>query len=331
MRPLPMKNFWSTLEKPIAVLAPMEDVTDTVFRQIVVRCGRPQVFFTEFTSTDGMCSAGREAVVHRLQYTEVERPIVAQIWGTVPEHHYEAARQVVAMGFDGIDLNMGCPVKKIVKNGACSALIDNPNLAAEIIRATREGAGPLPVSVKTRCGFRRWRTEDWCGFLLEQKPVVLTIHGRIAKDESKYPADWDEIGKVARLRDRMGSSTLVLGNGDVGSLKEIGAKSLRYGLDGVMVGRGILHYPYLFRDPEPRPWPEQDRLELLLDHVTLYRDTWGDQKYYGRLKKFYKMYVSSFPEASELRNRMMETESVSEAILRVSHWMTERGLRVPAK
>ena len=322
-----MRGFWSKLERPIAALAPMEDVTDTVFRRIVAECGRPQVFFSEFTSTDGMCSAGREAVVHRLRYTEAERPIVAQIWGTVPEHHYEAARQIVAMGFDGIDLNMGCPVKKIVKNGACSALIERPALTAELIRATKEGAGPLPVSVKTRCGFRRWRTEEWAEFLLEQKPAVLTMHGRIAKDESKYPADWEEIGKVARLRDRMASSTLVLGNGDVESLKEIVEKSSRYGLDGVMVGRGILHNPYLFRDREPLPWSEKDRLGLLLRHVALYRDTWGEEKYYGRLKKFYKTYVASFPDASELRNELMETASVGEAIALVRDWMTGRGLQ----
>ena len=196
----------------------MEDVTDTVFRRIVAHCGAPDVFFTEFTSADGLCSVGYDAVAHRLRYTEAERPLVAQIWGIHPDTHMKAARLAVEMGFDGIDINMGCPVKKIVKTGACSGLIENPTLAREIYLATREGAGDLPVSIKTRCGFRSWRTEEWTGFLLELEPVVLTVHGRIARDESKYPADWDQVARVVTLRDQMESPTIILGNGDVTSL-----------------------------------------------------------------------------------------------------------------
>jgi tRNA-dihydrouridine synthase len=315
-----MSSFWRRLARPITVLAPMEDVTDSVFRRIVARCGRPAVFFTEFTSTDGLCSPGHEAVAHRLVYTAEERPIVAQIWGTKPELHYRAAREVASMGFDGIDINMGCPVKKIVKGGGCAALIDNPSLAAEIIRATREGAGDLPVSVKTRCGTRRWRTEEWAAFLLEQKPEVLTMHGRIAREESKFPARWDEVAKVVRLRDQSGSDALILGNGDVQSLVEIEEKAALYGVDGVMVGRGIFETPYLFRDRSPQPWPAEERLALLLEHLDLYRETWGD-RHYPRLKKFYKMYVGGFAGAAHLRVQIMETVSVGEAQDLVRRWL----------
>ena len=317
---MPMSSFWSRLRRPITALAPMEDVTDTVFRRIVARCGPPDVFFTEFTSTDGLCSAGRPAVSHRLVYTEEERPIVAQIWGTKPELHYRAAREVAAMGFDGIDINMGCPVKKIVKGGACAAMIDNPSLAAEVIRATREGAGDLPVSVKTRCGYRRWRTEDWAAFLLEQRPEALIVHGRIAKDESKLPARWEEIATVVRLRDEARSDVLVLGNGDVRSLGEVEEKARLYGVDGVMVGRGIFETPFLFRNHTPEPWPVESRLDLLLQHLALYRGTWGE-RHYPRLKKFYKMYVAGFAGAAHLRSGLMETDSLSEAEELVRRWL----------
>jgi tRNA-dihydrouridine synthase len=315
------RTLWETLPRPIAALAPMEDVTDTVFRRIVASCGRPDVFFTEFTSADGLCSpAGHDAVAHRLEYTEEERPLIAQIWGIHPETHREAAGQAVELGFDGIDINMGCPVKKIVKTGACSALIQNPSLAREIYLATCEGAGDLPVSIKTRCGFKSWVTEDWTGFLLELAPAVLTVHGRIARDESKFPADWEQIGRVAALRDQMKSPTLILGNGDVHSLDDMEEKVGRYGLDGVMVGRGILHDPFLFRDAADHPWPEGERLDLLLEHLSLYQETWGERKFYGRLKKFYKMYVSSFPGASHLRTQMMETESIPQARELIRAW-----------
>lgn len=316
-----MASFWRTLNRPIKVLAPMEDVTDTVFRRMVARCGRPDVFYTEFTNTDGLCSAGREAVIHRLQFTEIERPIVAQIWGNNPEHYYRSARDLVALGFDGIDINMGCPVKKIVKNGSCSALIENKPLAAELIRAAKEGAGALPVSVKTRLGFRDWRGEEWCGFLLEQKPEVLTVHGRIAKEMSDFPARWDEIGKVVDLRDRMESDTLIIGNGDVGSLAEIEEKAARYRVDGVMVARGIFHNLFLF-DPlrATIDHSPSERIALLRDHINLYRSTWGENKNLEVLKKFVKVYIASFDGASRLRNQLMEAASYPEFEAILAGW-----------
>ena len=304
----------------------MEDVTDTVFRRIVARCGRPDVFFTEFTNTDGMCSAGREAVIHRLQFTEEERPIVAQIWGNNPEHYFQACRDLKEMGFDGVDINMGCPVKKIVKNGACSALIENKPLVAELIAAAKEGANGIPVSVKTRLGFRRLETEHWAEFLLEQKPVVLTMHGRIAKEMSDFPANWEEIGKVVEIRNAMGSETLIIGNGDVGSLAEIDEKAARYGVDGAMVGRGIFHNIFLF-DPERsavEPLPPE-RIALLMDHLHLYRETWGSDKNFEVMKKFVKVYVAGFEGAAKLRNRLMESSSYKELDEVLDDWSKSRA------
>jgi tRNA-dihydrouridine synthase len=318
-----MSNFWTTLRKPIKALAPMEDVTDTVFRRIVGSCGRPDVFFTEFTNTDGMCSEGRDAVIHRLQFTEGERPIVAQIWGNNPDHYLRAARDLREMGFDGIDINMGCPVRKIVKNGSCSGLIENRPLAQELVLAAKEGAGDLPVSVKTRLGFRRIETEEWASFLLSLKPAVLTMHGRIAKELSEFPAKWDEIGKVVRLRNGLGSSTLILGNGDVMSLREIDEKVSAYGVDGVMVGRGIFQNIFLFNpdradaDVEPA-----ERIELLKEHMMLYRHTWGSDKNFEIMKKFVKVYISSFTGAAKLRGLLMDASGYEEIDEILATWPT---------
>jgi len=165
-------NFWKTLPRPFSVLAPMEDVTDSAFRRFIAKCGRPAVFYTEFTSTDGICSAGFSGVKHRLKYTEDERPLVAQIWGNNPDNYFKTCRILCEMGFDGIDINMGCPVPKVAKKGACSALIDNPDLARELIIAAKEAAGKIPISVKTRLGFKHLKTEEWGQTLLELKPAA---------------------------------------------------------------------------------------------------------------------------------------------------------------
>jgi tRNA-dihydrouridine synthase len=192
-----MNNFWSTLPKPFFVLAPMEDVTDTVFRRVVMKAGRPDVLYTEFTSVEGLNSQGFDKVSHRLKYDEVERPLVAQIWGITPEDYYKSAKIIVEMGFDGLDINMGCPVKKVIKLGACSALIKNPSLAKEIVLACKEGLNnQIPLSLKTRIGFN---TIDmsWPQFLIDEcKPQALIIHARTVKEESKVPAHWNIIKDI---------------------------------------------------------------------------------------------------------------------------------------
>ena len=309
-----MDNFWLKLPKPIAVLAPMEDVTDTVFRRLIGSCGRPDVFFTEFTSTDGMFSPGRDAVIKRLEFTQEERPLVAQIWGNNPELYFKAGKDIAEMGFDGLDINMGCPVAKIIKQGHCSGLIQNKPLAKELVLAAMEGAGKVPVSVKTRIGYREIETEEWAGFLLELNPAALTIHGRTAKQLSKVPANWDEIGKVAALRKSMGSKTVIIGNGDVQSREEIELKHQQHGVDGVMVGRGIFHNPFLFAKSGTTHISQlsfEQKLQMLLSHTKSYTDRWG-VRHFGVMKKFFKIYIRDFHGATELREKLMHTNSYEE-------------------
>jgi nifR3 family TIM-barrel protein len=308
-----MKNFWHELAIPFFILAPMEDVTDTVLRRVIARYGKPAVFFTEFTNVEGIFSKGADRVLQRLRYTEEERPLVAQIWGTYPENFFKAAKKLIEMGFDGIDLNMGCPARGPVHRGACSGLINNRPLAKEIIDATKEGAaGIIPVSIKTRLGFR---TIDfsWIRFVLEQQPAVLTVHLRTVSEMSKVPAHWDKMRTVVDIRNEMNSPTLVIGNGDIKSLSEARQKIEEAGADGAMVGRGIFDDPYLFAETttinEKTP---EEKMRLLLDHMHLWSETWGTRKHFPTLRKFFKVYANGFPGAQELRMQLMETESPEE-------------------
>src|SRR6266404_5513217 len=231
-------SFLDELSRPFFVLAPMDDVTDTVFRQIINDCAKPDLYFTEFVNVDGLQSAGREHLLHKLKFTPKEQPIIAQLWGLNPENFYKTTKELIEMGFDGVDLNMGCPVKTVIKNGACAALINNRELAGEIIGATKAAAvGALPVSVKTRVGFT---TVDmsWIEFLLSKILNMLSIHGRTAKELSKVPANWDLIGQAVELRNSLSPSTLIVGNGDVMDRQQAESLAEKYRLDGAMkIGR----------------------------------------------------------------------------------------------
>lgn len=314
-----MRNFWNELSKPIFILAPMEDVTDTVLRQVIARYGKPTVFFTEFTNVEGMFSKGEKLVNQRLRYTKAELPLVAQIWGTHPENFYKAARKLIDMGFSGVDLNMGCPAQGPVSRGVCSGLINNRALAKEIIDATKEGAaGLIPVSIKTRLGFRAIDFE-WIQFVLEQKVAVLTVHLRTVSEMSKVPAHWDTLKTVVEMRDALSSETLIIGNGDIQSLNEARQKVTEAGADGAMIGRGIFNNPYLFSDTmtlsDKTP---EEKMHLLLDHMHLWQDTWGTTKHFPTLRKFFKVYANGFPGAQDVRMQLMETQTPeeTEAIVR---------------
>ncbi len=306
-----MKDFWKQLPRPFFVLAPMENVTDTVFRRIVASTGKPDVFFTEFTSTGGLCSPGKDKVLKRLYFTETERPLIAQIWGTVPEQFYESAKLVANMGFDGIDINMGCPDKSIVGHGACSGLIRTPERAAKIIKATKEGAGNLPVSVKTRLGFYNILVEDWIGLLLQQDIDALTIHGRTTKEMSKVPAHWDAIGEAVKLRDSLGLTTPIIGNGDIMSREQGIEMHKTYGVDGIMVGRGIFQDIWFFENNKKQHGFEE-HMQKLIEHTQLFEEVWHDTKQMDILKKFYKAYIKDFPGASDLRMQLMQTKTTKE-------------------
>ncbi len=312
-------NFWRELSTPLFVQAPMEDVTDTVCRQMIARCGRPDVFFTEFTNVDGMFSEGKEIVTQRLKFTEIERPLVAQVWGANPDNFYKAAQYIKELGFDGIDINMGCPQKDVIKKGLCAALMNNRNLATDIIEAVKDGAGGLPVSVKTRIGMNTIITEDWLGFLLEHNLDALIIHGRTVKEMSQVPAHWDEIAKAVSLRARSKKDTVLIGNGDVKSRKDGLEKIKESGIDGVMIGRGILENPWVFNTDEKYKNPEKvsssERLTTYAEHVRLHQETWGNTKHFDRLKKYMKMYIRDFPGSSEIRAEVAETRNAEELVL----------------
>ncbi|WP_372847014.1 tRNA dihydrouridine synthase [Pontiella sp.] len=316
-------NFWATFNTPILALAPMEDVTDTVLRELLLGLADPgalHVVMTEFVSTDGLLHPkARKRVAHRLRVTDEERKllkeknvkIVAQIWGNTPENYQRVIQEISEeMEFDGIDINMGCPVPKVVRRGCCSGLIGNPSLAKEIIRAAQE-ASALPVSVKTRIGLKSVATEEWIGQLLETKPAALTIHGRTQKQMSDGRADWGEIAKAARLRDQQGLKLPILGNGDVQSLKEARTKCAEFGLDGAMIGRGIFGNPWLFTE-EQRVRTKEEKLALLWRHTELFDRVWGSSKNFHLLRHYYSIYSKGFPGAAELRARLMQTESIAD-------------------
>lgn len=320
-----MDNFWQSLNKPIIALAPMEDVTDTVFREVILSVSDPEslhVVFTEFTSTDGLChDKGRSKVIERLKVNPGEKELlksrntklVAQIWGGDPEKFSKSARLISEMElFDGIDINMGCPVKKVVKHKCCAHLINDPALAKEIILATAESS-ILPVSVKTRIGFNHINTEEWIGHLLEVSPKAITIHGRTRKMMSDGPALWDEIGKAVELRNQSGSSAVILGNGEVSSYPEAMDRVNKYGVDGVMVGTGVFKNPWMF-NPVAFEISIHQRTRLLRRHIVLYRDTWGRNKDYNVLKRFYKIYLHGFSGAARWRDTLMRVNSFDEAL-----------------
>jgi len=307
------KNFWNNFKKPFFVMAPMADVTDTAFRQIIAKYGKPDVFFTEFVSCDGLSSKGRDVLLHDLKYSESERPIVAQIFGGNQENFYECAKLISELGFDGIDINMGCPDRSVEKQGAGAALIKDPKRAREIIREIKRGSGGLPVSVKTRTGYNKSELDSWISEILVEEPTAITIHARTRKEMSKVPAKWEDVASVVKIRDEMKVKTLVIGNGDVKDLDEAKDRVKETGVDGVMIGRGIYGNPWLFNkkiDREDVPLPE--RLRVMVEHTRLFESLHGDKKNFAIMKKHYKAYATGFDGAKELRMNLMEAKNATE-------------------
>ncbi|MBI5151792.1 MAG: tRNA-dihydrouridine synthase [Candidatus Pacebacteria bacterium] len=309
-----MSNIWKTLPKPFSVLAPMDDVTDLVFREIVCETSKPDLFFTEFANCEALCSEGKKFQESRLRLTNLQHPIIAQIWGVEPEHFKTVAQHIRSLGFDGIDINMGCPIRVVVKNGACAGLIRDRKRAHEIILATQEGAGYLPVSVKTRIGLNTIITEDWIGFLLEHHLAAITVHGRTAKEQSKVPNHWDEIGKAVQLRDRVAPNTIIVGNGDVKTWEEALQITKVHGVDGVMIGRGIFENMWVFERDQQRTHEPREIIDLLKKHVALFDHTWGTTKKFDVMKKFFKIYVNGFAGAKEMRADLMESKTSDDVL-----------------
>ncbi|HDI1119467.1 TPA: tRNA-dihydrouridine synthase [Staphylococcus aureus] len=307
------ENFWSELPRPFFILAPMEDVTDIVFRHVVSEAARPDVFFTEFTNTESFCHPeGIHSVRGRLTFSEDEQPMVAHIWGDKPEQFRETSIQLAKMGLKGIDLNMGCPVANVAKKGKGSGLILRPDVAAEIIQATK--AGGLPVSVKTRLGYYEideWK--DWLKHVFEQDIANLSIHLRTRKEMSKVDAHWELIEAIRNLRDEIAPNTLLTINGDIPDRKTGLELAEKYGIDGVMIGRGIFHNPFAF-EKEPREHTSKELLDLLRLHLSLFNKYEKDEiRQFKSLRRFFKIYVRGIRGASELRHQLMNTQSIAEA------------------
>lgn len=317
------------MKDPFFILAPMDDVTDTVFRSITHACAPADLYFTEFVNVDGLMSPGRPKLMKKLKFVASEGPLVAQLWGLKPENFEAIARQIAdgtiarelglpeGVNFMGIDINMGCPAKSEVQNGACSALIklENRELAGQIIEAAKRGAGDMPVSVKTRLGFNAIDL-SWHEFLLGFDLEMLTIHWRTRKEMSKVPAHWEYAAELVSLRDRISPSTKLAGNGDVMTREQGEQLARQYGLDGIMIGRGIFQDPYMFA--KSSPWQgigREDRIALYRKHVQLFADTWKQgERNIKTLNKFCKVYISDFDGAKEMREVLMACDSTDELL-----------------
>lgn len=290
----------------------MEDVTDTVFRRILCQIGRPDIFFTEFMNVDGFCSEGKDKVDHRILFSEVERPIVIQLWGNNPENFAKTVKYIKELKPDGFDINMGCSVRNVLNTGGGSALIKDTKLVKEIIDAVKQEAGTIPVSVKTRLGYKVIDIENWIGFLLNQNLDMLTVHGRTAKEDYVIPSRWDEIQKIVNLRDEISPTTLIIGNGDITSVKQGEEYTKRYGTDGYMIGRGILSNPWVFSGRENIS--EKERFDTLLEHVKLFTEVWGEEKNFNIMKKYVKAYIHGFDGANEIRQRLMMANNYDDLV-----------------
>ena len=332
-------NFWQNLKKPFFCLAPMSDVTDIAFRFILAKYGKDRenkdrvVFWTEFVAADGLCNKlAKKKLAHILEFSERERPIVAQVFGANPENMKKACQYIASLGFDGIDINMGCPDKSVVSQGAGAGLIKTPKLAREIIRAAIEGwneakrgnasnssksAAGSPVSVKTRIGFNKEDIDVWIGELLKEDISALTIHLRTAKELSLVPAKWEYIKKIKKLIEKSGKNVLLIGNGDVLELKDAENKASEYGCDGVMIGRGVFGNPFFFAkknvlsEAEGRVPSVEEKLKILIEHTQIFEKKLLKPKHknFATMKKHFKAYVNGFEGAKELRVKLMETEN----------------------
>lgn len=334
-----MNNFWNKLPKPFFVLAPMADVTDAAFRRIITKYGKPDVLWTEFVSADGLASPGREVLKIDLLYTENERPIVAQLFSAHPDKMREASKLCAELGFDGIDINMGCPDRSIEKQGAGAAMMKNHDSVRDIIQAIKDGIHDadknIPVSVKTRIGYNKVQIDEWIPFLLSQNIDALIVHARTRKEMSNVPAQWKYIKKVVDIRNEMKVKTKIIGNGDVRDIVHGRQLAEQTGCDGVMLGRAIFGNPWLFTgltSPENKNFAlfthkvgsdedrnfyslalsTEEKLKVMIEHTKLFEELLGKYKNFSIMKKHYKAYVNGFDGAKELRLKLMDAVNSKE-------------------
>ncbi len=321
-----MSSFWDTLKKPFFAMAPMADVTDVAFRALVAKRGAPDVFWTEFVSADGLYHTiereyserakgmiyhtSNNPLVRDLQFAPDQRASVAQSFSSKAEMIAYAAKLVEELGFDGVDINMGCPDRAIERQGCGAAMIKNPKLAQEIIRAAQE-ASDLPVSVKTRVGYNKESLDEWLTALLEAGPAAITLHLRTRKEMSLVPADWELMKKAVMLRDRVNPRVLLIGNGDVQSLADGRARVAESGCDGAMLGRAMFGNPWVFAGRTPADTPLAEKLAALVELAHGFEKI-TPPKNFAILKKHIKAFVTGFDGAAELRAHLMQAESATE-------------------
>lgn len=308
-----MTNFWQDLPKPFFALAPMEAVTDVVFRHVIARAARPDVFFTEFVNASSYCSKkGLHSTRGRLAFTNDEQPVVAQIWGNKPDQFEIMSKGLATMGYRGIDINTGCPDKSVVHGGSGSGLIRTPELTGQLIAAAKTSG--LPVSVKARLGdfkLEEWR--DWLTYLLQQDIANLTIHLRTRKEMTKVEAHFELIPEIKKLRDEIAPQTLLTINGDIRD-RQYGEELVRqYGVDGIMIGRGVFQNPFAF-EVDKHEHSRQELIDLLRFQLDLH-DKYSlelEPRNFNPLKRFFKIYFRDFVGASELRNQLMQAKTTDE-------------------
>ncbi len=306
-------NIWDKLAKPFLILAPMEGVTDIIFRQVVSKAGRPDLFFTEFTNVSSYASEkGRANALERLEIAPTDSPIIAQIWGKNPEHFSATCQALESLGFSGVDLNFGCPDKHVNKAGGGAAMIKTPELAVECFKNAKKSTN-LPVSIKTRLGWSNVEEyKTWLSTLLNEHPAALTVHLRTKKEMSKVPAHFELIPEIIKLRDELSPETKLIINGDIKDKTHALELHKNYPeIDGFMIGRGVFANPYCFTNCEPT---KEELMKLLYLHLDLFEKQSKKQHLsYEPLKHFFKIYVNNFPGAKELRTKLMRTHSVAEA------------------
>ena len=297
--------------KPLLILAPMEGVTDIVFRKVIAKAGRPDYFFTEFTNVSSYASEkGRKNALDRLKISDTDSPIIAQIWGKNPEHFSIVSKDLEDLGFSGIDLNFGCPDRHVNAAGGGAAMIRTPDLAVRCFREARN-ATSLPVSIKTRLGYsfvEEFKT--WLPTLLREHPSALTVHLRTRKEMSKVPAHYELIPEILKMRDELSKDTLLIINGNIKDLNEANSLHQKYPeIDGFMIGRGVFNNLYCFTNHTPT---KEELIDLFYYHLDTF-DALTKDNSFEPLKHYFKIYLNSFPRASDIRNSLMSTHSTKEA------------------
>ncbi|MBI5448998.1 tRNA-dihydrouridine synthase [Candidatus Gottesmanbacteria bacterium] len=308
-----MHSFWDSLSAPFVALAPMDGITDPVFRQIVTSCGKPDVLFTEFVSADGLVSEGRGRLLQHLLFHKNEHPIVAQLFGNIPDHFFESAKLVHSLGFDGIDINMGCPDSNVVNRGGGAGLIKTPDIAAAVIDAVKQGAGGLPVSVKTRIGYDEVQVHEWIPFLLSQDIAVLSVHLRTLRQMYKGGAQWEYMKDIMAMRDQAHAPTKIIASGDIQDLHDVQRLHEIYRCNGYMIGRAAIKNPWVFNpESQGKQTSLRERLETFSSHLALFDKMWAGTRNPSELKKFCTTYTLGMPDATSFRTQFMNLKTLEE-------------------